>query len=217
MAKTASKPRQKPAPKEEAPQPILQARVPIYGEHVRRSGSDMEYEITYVSPDGGSVHIGIPRTNFEHRNVAVSALIFLEEPANPSETRQARLRHRSYRGAPCGRAACECAKTVGPDRHPQEIPPHQAHPGGGARGTRFPLPRQRTPLAGRGLEGREAAGAMISYTFSAGSAPALPNAESHCRAADRAVGGRLTDALHIAKENWYTPEQLRVISDLRVR
>lgn len=79
MAKTASKTRKKPAPKEEALQP-LQARVPIYGERVRRSGSDIEYEITYVSPDNTYVNIGIPRTNFEHRHIVVSALIFLEEP-----------------------------------------------------------------------------------------------------------------------------------------
>ena len=39
----------------------------------------MEYEITYVSPDSRFVHIGIPRTNFEHRHVAVTALIFLEQ------------------------------------------------------------------------------------------------------------------------------------------
>ena len=80
MAKTASKTRQKPAPKEEAPQPILQARVPIYGERVRRSGSDMEYEITWVSPDNLRVHIGIPRTNFEHRNVDAAILTYLDEP-----------------------------------------------------------------------------------------------------------------------------------------
>jgi hypothetical protein len=50
----------------------------------------MEYEITYVSPDNTYVNIGTPRTNFEHRHVAVSALIFLEEsrahpkPAKPA-------------------------------------------------------------------------------------------------------------------------------------
>jgi len=83
MAKTASKTRKKPAPKEEAPQPIHQARIPVHGEQVRRVGSDMEYEITYVSPDGRYVHIGIPRTNFEHRHVDVATLIFLAEPRTP--------------------------------------------------------------------------------------------------------------------------------------
>jgi hypothetical protein len=46
----------------------------------------MGYEITHVSPDNSYVNIGIPRTNVEHRHVAVSALIFLEEsrpPRNP--------------------------------------------------------------------------------------------------------------------------------------
>ncbi len=66
MAKTASKTRKKPNPKEEAPQLQLQARVPIYGERVCRSGTDMEYEITYISPDNTYVNIGIPRTNFAH-------------------------------------------------------------------------------------------------------------------------------------------------------
>jgi hypothetical protein len=99
MAKTASKTRKKPAPKEEAPQPLLQPRIPIYGERVRRTGSDMEYEITYVSPDNAYVNIGIPRTNFEHRHVAVSALIFLEEsrtppkPAKPTHNLEAIKEH----------------------------------------------------------------------------------------------------------------------------
>jgi hypothetical protein len=83
MAKTASKTRKKSAPKDQAPHALLQARVPIYGERVRRSGSDMEYEITYVSPDNTYVNIGIPRTNFEHRHVAVAALIFVEESRTP--------------------------------------------------------------------------------------------------------------------------------------
>jgi len=83
MAKTASKTRKKPAPKEEAPQRPLQPRVQVYGERVRRTGSDMEYEVTYISPDNTYVNIGIPRTNFEHRHVEVSALIFLEESRTP--------------------------------------------------------------------------------------------------------------------------------------
>jgi hypothetical protein len=83
MAKTASKTRKKPAPKMEAPSPLLQPRIPIYGERVRRSSSDMEYEITYVSPDHSYVTSGSPRTNFEHHHVAVSALIFLEESRTP--------------------------------------------------------------------------------------------------------------------------------------
>jgi len=45
MAKTASK-RKKPDSKERATQPILRARIPIYGERVRRPGSDTEYETT---------------------------------------------------------------------------------------------------------------------------------------------------------------------------
>jgi hypothetical protein len=40
----------------------------------------MEYEITYVSPDARHIHIGIPRTNFEHRHVDVATLVFLQEP-----------------------------------------------------------------------------------------------------------------------------------------
>ena len=91
MAKTAIKTRKKPALKEEAPQPLLEPRIPIYGERVRRSGSDMEYEVTYVSPDNTYVNIGIPRTNFEHRHVAVSARIFLEEPAYNIEAIEERL------------------------------------------------------------------------------------------------------------------------------
>jgi hypothetical protein len=82
MAKTASKTSKKSAPKDQAP-PAPVVRVPIYSERVRRSGSDTEYEITYVSPDNSYVHIGIPRTNFEHRHVAVSGLIFLAESRTP--------------------------------------------------------------------------------------------------------------------------------------
>jgi len=57
MAKTASKTPKKSAPKDQAPPPPLLVRVPIYGERVRRSGSDMEYEITYVSPDNTYVNV----------------------------------------------------------------------------------------------------------------------------------------------------------------
>jgi|SRR5215472_224488 len=47
------------------------------GERIRRTGSDMEYEITYVSPDNTYtyVNIGIPRTNFERRSFRFTFLL----------------------------------------------------------------------------------------------------------------------------------------------
>lgn len=73
MAKTASKTRRKPASKKEVP------RIPLTGEHVRRTGSDTEYEITYVAPDGSYVHLAFLHTNLEHRYIDVATLNYLEE------------------------------------------------------------------------------------------------------------------------------------------
>ena len=77
-----AKPRKKASPPE-LPQP----RVPVIGERVRRPGSDTEFEITFISVDYRQVHIGIPRTNFEYRNVEASTLTYLEQretlPAKP--------------------------------------------------------------------------------------------------------------------------------------
>jgi hypothetical protein len=77
-----AKPRKKASP----PQPP-QPRIPVIGERVRRPGSDTEFEITFVSVDYRQVHIGIPLTKFEYRNVEASTLTYLEQwaarPAKP--------------------------------------------------------------------------------------------------------------------------------------
>src|SRR5215469_6654030 len=76
----------KPRKKASAPGPA-RPRIPVIGERVRRPGSDTEFEITFVSIDNRQVHIGIPRTNFEYRNVEASTLTYLEQreslPAKP--------------------------------------------------------------------------------------------------------------------------------------
>ena len=55
-------------------------RIPQTGERVLRPGSDTEYEITYVAPGNSYVNIGVPRTNFEWRNIDPATLTYLDAP-----------------------------------------------------------------------------------------------------------------------------------------
>jgi hypothetical protein len=65
-------------------------RIPVAGERVLRPGSDSEYEITWVAPDHNRVHIGVPRTNFEWRNVDPATLTYLDAPRNSQPTKPAK-------------------------------------------------------------------------------------------------------------------------------
>ena len=73
--------RKKPLAKAQPELPLdVEPRVPVMGEKVQRPGSDTIYEITFVGFEAKYVHIGIPRTVFEHRNVDPATLIYLDQP-----------------------------------------------------------------------------------------------------------------------------------------
>ena len=134
----------KPRKKASAPEPA-QPRIPVIGERVRRPGSDTEFEITFVSIDYRQVHIGIPRTNFEYRNVEASTLTYLEQ----RETRPAKsyvdvdpvMEHidsvqRPAHSPPQSRDRASRA---------EEVPESEARPCRSCRGTRYdPLAATRS-------------------------------------------------------------------------